>query len=71
MAYAKWRQVEEKYGKPMRDVLVDLYRELHTHQAVADELGVTLKGLWEWRRDSGCRTVTRIVCDTEPAATSK
>lgn len=64
MRFDKWNQTVEKYGKSMSDILTDLYAKHGNHQLVAQELGVTPKGLRDWREKAGCdiETVVRVKC---------
>lgn len=62
MPYRKWEKVEQQYNKPMKQVLIDLYAELGSHSAVAQRLNVSLKGLGQWRKQSGCEAKLRIEC---------
>lgn len=73
MPYKKWQEVERRYGKPMNAVLTDLYAKYGNHNAVADELGVTLKGLRDWRNAAGCVPVrvVRVDCGTSQGASGK
>ncbi len=65
MPYKKAFRLEVKYGKSMPEILSDLYSELGDHRPVAKRLGVTMKCLWQWRKEYGCETVVRVVCIPE------
>ncbi len=47
------QRVQARYGKPARDVILDLYRKHSQSRAVAGgvaaELGITAATLWNWR----------------------
>lgn len=70
MPYAKRDRVEREFGKPMHEVLDQLYRDLGSTQAVAERLGVTPQGLNKWLRESGCKAVLRIECAAPVTATA-
>ena len=74
MPLKKMAPLEKKYGKPMAAILADLYSRLGDHQKVANQLGITMKTLWKWRKELGCEVVLRLSCDipahAEPAEQS-
>ena len=44
-------EIEEKYGKDITELLTELYQQLGTQTAVAEELGVDVSAInhWRWR----------------------
>ena len=62
MPVKKIGPLEKQYGKPMPAILADLYTQLGDHKEVANRLGITMKTLWQWRKELGCETVVRLSC---------
>lgn len=63
MPYDKWRRTEAKYKMPMKDIIAKLYKKHNGKaSAVAKELGITPKGLRDWRTRAGCEVIVRIEC---------
>lgn len=59
------KNIEERYGKPLRDIVNDLYIGCNMSlNAVADELGVSKRTLVNWRRELG---VPRKVFTVDPS----
>jgi transcriptional regulator with PAS, ATPase and Fis domain len=48
--------LEHEYGKPIEQIIGDLYDELGSHDAVAQRLGINRISLLEWRQRLGIRT---------------
>lgn len=46
-------QIEARYGRPLKEVLVDLYEENKKIEKVAQELGITRQALWYWMKFLG------------------
>lgn len=51
--------VEQKYGKPLDDVIRGLHKELKSIPAVADRLGVKRQTLWKWCQQLGLTDLPR------------
>lgn len=68
MPYAKWAKAERKYGKPMPQILIEMFEKHDYKKAVAAELNVTPEALDRWIDAAKCRVVQRIVCDEEARA---
>jgi len=45
---SKYKQIERKYGKPMREILIDLFARLRSQRAVANELDVDQATVYTW-----------------------
>lgn len=54
----KLQAIEERFNKPLTEIIPELLNELGTQQAVADRLGVTLPVIWNWCKTNG---ITRKV----------
>lgn len=63
----KMEQVQQERGKPLKQVLVELWDQHGSQQAVADELGVTQGTISLWMLRLGLTFKTVIVDDREPA----
>ena len=50
---ALWEEVEKKHGKPMLDLLEDLFQQHKTQSAVARVIGVKQPTLWGWMLQLG------------------
>ena len=67
------RQVETKYGKPLRDVLIEMYNETHSWRVVARRLGAHCQTVYWWvevlgiKVDHVARTIEVADENEEPA----
>lgn len=48
--------IEALRGKPMQEILVDLYAEHRNIERVAEALGITYQALWIWMKFLGITT---------------
>lgn len=48
MAQPLWEQVEQRHGKPMLELLEELFKQHKTQSAVARVIGVPQPTLWGW-----------------------
>jgi len=60
-------QIQQERGKPLKQVIKDLWEEHSSQQAVADELGVTQGTISLWMLRLGLTFKTVIVDEKEPA----
>lgn len=56
----KYVLLEEKYGKPMAEILPELYEKFGNREAVAQALGVSSSAISWWLARCGLRQVTRL-----------
>lgn len=52
--------LEYQFGKPIDQILIDLYAELGRHDEVAERLGISRQSLDDWRRRLGLRIERRF-----------
>ena len=64
----KKRRVEEQYGRDLREILITLFEQHGSCQAVADELAVSYVTVRNWMSDVGLELVARAVPSTVPPA---
>jgi DNA-binding XRE family transcriptional regulator len=55
MTSYKQLDIEKRYGKPLREVLLDLHSTINTRAAMANELGITPQALNTWLNDCGLK----------------
>lgn len=56
----KFHLIEAEYGKPMEEILVELYQKFGNQREVADVLGVSKSSISWWLTRCGLRQVTRL-----------
>lgn len=57
---SKYTLVEQRYEKPMAQILKDLFEKFGSREAVASELGVSTSTISWWLTRCGLRQVTRL-----------
>lgn len=67
----KQQEIEARYGQPLADVLMELYKKHGNVRAVAEELGVTQSMVSYYVRDCGLMFVTSLVDRTTFRLTAK
>jgi len=68
---SKQAQIEAEHGKPIRDILTELYKE-GTIRTVADQLGLNNATILHWLKDLGIQRHSPKATDTAlPAASSQ
>lgn len=60
MPVDKFHLIEVEYGKPMKEILVELYQKLGNQRDVANALGVSKSSVSWWLTRCGLRQVTRL-----------
>jgi hypothetical protein len=69
---SKAEQIESKYGKPLGDVLRDMFEQHGTQSGVARALEVTQGSVWQWLKQLRLRPVVTLVEDSAaPGATAQ
>lgn len=66
---SKWKEIEQRFGRPMHQILIDLYEQYggkaNTQEMVAEKLGVTQSTVSLWIKL--CRLEQRIsLAHSEP-----
>lgn len=56
----KFHLIEAEYGKPMEEILVELYQKFGNQREVAEELNVSKSSISWWLTRCGLRQVTRL-----------
>lgn len=68
---SKYQEIEQQYGKPMAEILVDLYRRFddkpNRQELVAQELGVTQSTVSLWIKVAGLR-LTLVAPEPPPCS---
>jgi len=60
MMAGKWKAVEKRYGKPMAELLDDLYQQYSKRLVVAQVLGVTQNTVAAWLVRCDLETVVML-----------
>ena len=48
-----WADIEARYGRPVRDVILYLRQQGHTWMGIATEFGIREETLIQWRKSLG------------------
>lgn len=57
----RYREIESQYGKPMHEVLIDLFERYPSQAQVAKVLGVSQGTISAWLARLGLKAVMRLV----------
>lgn len=60
MAVKKRKLIEAEYGKPMRQILIELFEKHGSQTQIAQELGVNQSTISDWVLRCGLREVRRL-----------
>ena len=58
---SRWKQLEEEYQRPIREIIMWKYAEFENQQKVADALGVSQPTISQWIEKLGLKIVTQSI----------
>jgi hypothetical protein len=61
-----WKKLEQKYNKPMEELLPEIATQAGSYENAAELLGVTTTTISEWARAINMRRICYYVVNNEP-----